>query len=225
MDQTMDHERLLLEIKDLLMIPNFNRAIYHKVEELKIILSEDIECFSKISRTIEPGSECPRFRDGKEFQLARFGESLWIPSLRNPRPGKDIYDIIPQEVIDYIVRFDTEPGVIVMKSGVKLPGLKGRKFDLSFEKLSDRGISGVIKEKKCTGEGPEGVLDLDMPGRDEMFYREMGEIAENLKILVSYLLKNHDYYRHVISEFFIRWKPLIDNQLIGPSDSMETIAT
>lgn len=220
----MDQEQLLREIKDLLIIPNFHRAIYHKVEELKIILSEDIECFSKISRTIEPERQCPRLRDGREFQLARFGDSLWIPSLQSLQPVGNIYEVIPQEIIDYIVRFDTEPGMIVMKSGVKLPGLKGRIFDLSFEKHSARRISGIIKEKKCTGKGSEDVVTPDMPGREEMFYREMGEIAEKLKILVSYLLKNNDYYRHVISEFFIRWKPLIDNQLISPLDSTETIA-
>lgn len=220
----MDHERLIREIKDLLIIPNFHRALYHKVEELKIILSEDIECFAKISRTIEPEKECPRLRDGKEFQLARFGDTLWIPSLLNSRSVSDIYGIIPQEIIDYIVHYETEPGMIVMKSGLSLPGLKNRKFDLSFEKHSFRSISGVIKERKSTREDPEDITASDTQGQDEMFYREMGEIAENLKLLVSYLLKNHDYYRHVISEFFIRWKPLLDHQLIGSPDSVETIA-
>lgn len=216
----MNPERLLSELKDLTLIPNFQRALYHKVEELKIILSEDIESFSRISRTIEPVQRVRKEREGREFQLARFGDSLWIPSLVHHAPVNNIYAIIPQAVVDYISRFDIEPGVIVMKTGKTFPGCKDRVYDISFERHSDRFISGVIGEQKAVGGDTVHCDTPPDPDPDEQLYNEMGEMAENLKLLVSYLLKNPDFYRHVISDFFIRWKPLMDMRLIDGGDTV-----
>lgn len=203
----MNHDKILCELEDLLSIPEFKRILVHRIEELKLLLSKDIEHYRNITGMIIPPGK-KKLPGGIHFELIRVGNSLWIPSLPE-RPECETYEYIPQVIIDYIVDFKLEQGGIKMISGLKFPGLKGRIFNLNFEKHSGNFISGIIVEKKA-----KKVKDNDIdpvPPENVSF--------SDMESLFRYLLIYPGYYRHVIREFLLMWKPLLDSNNVRCENS------
>lgn len=214
----MENEKIIQEVLDLLKIPDVGWSLLHKIEELKFILSRNIDTYRNAAGMLKPSQESFQTVKGTKFELNRVGENLWIPSLAPPPPppGKmdaNAYDIIPQPLIDYIVHTRTEKGIVVMKPGVELPALKGRVFDLFFEKVNPVFIWGVAAERQLDR---SGFIYPDPRTGKNTFQdlRENAEKDEIIKLLLYYLLTCENYYHHVVNEFFCRWKPLIDSQLL-----------
>ena len=100
-----------------------------------------------------------------------------------------------------------------MQKGLKFPRLKGRVFDLSFEKQNDYCITGIIREvkKKAVDEiSPDNLAETI-----EMFaLTSKPKKVDVIKLLAFYLANFDTFYNHVTSEFFLHWKPLIDGELL-----------
>ena len=200
----MSHNKILRELEDLLDIPEFRKILTHRIEELKLLLSDDIGHYRNITGMISPGKRMSP-AEGVQFELVRLGDSLWIPALADlpDQPDSNVYDFIPQIVIDYIIDFDINPGEIKMISILEFPRLKGRTFNLSFEKHREDFITGIISERKNEEDNyskinPELVEDINF---------------SDMELLFHYLLNFPFFYKHILNEFKMMWKPLIDSDM------------
>ena len=200
---------LVEEIKDLLDIPEVERIIHHKVKEVKDLLSKNIHLYRDLEESLLEAK--PPKKPGKmnlcghRFELTLIGKRTWIPSIPNFRGDCGIYDIIPQEVIDFIVKYKAKPGMPIMLRGFAFPGLKERKFDLAFEKIKPTRFTGIINEHG----GVKKTIEIEN-------YESQADVQEKysrIKELNRCLLKNEDYYSHVTTEFECRWRPLLESIL------------
>jgi hypothetical protein len=206
----LEVEKLIEEARVLLLIPDIGKSLKHKILELKATISSNID-FYQTEEDAEVEKK-PHPLKGMRFKITRIKENLWIPSIPG-NPCNDIYRVIPQPIVDYIVDNVGNTGFITMQNGLTFPGLKGRVFDLSFEKKNDFCITGIIHE------GKENGVDSIYP--DNMA-AAMGlpavngkvEKIEVIKLLVYYLATYDDFYDHVVSLFNNTWKTLIDNQIL-----------
>jgi len=200
---------LVEEIKDLLDIPEIERIIHHKVREVKHLLSKNIHLYRDLEESIldvEPRKNPGKMHlSGHRFELSLIGKRTWIPSIPNFRGDCGIYDIIPQEIIDFIVKYKAKIGMPIMLRGLTFPGFKERKFDLAFEKIKPNRFTGIINEHG----GVKKTIDIEN-------YESQVDVREKyskIKELNRCLLKNDEYFNHVTSEFECRWKPLLESIL------------
>lgn len=201
---------LIDEIKDLVEIPEVERIIRHRVEELKYLLSKSIHLYRDIEDSLlelKPPKHPGRMHlCGQIFELTLIGKKTWIPSIPYPSSDYDIYGLIPQEVIDFIVKYKAQIGMLILLPGITVPGLEERKFDLSFEKINHKRFTGIIHEHG----GAKKIIKIENPGGkvdDQEKYRKIKELNR-------YLLRSDDYFLHVTSEFQCRWKQLIDSEVL-----------
>ncbi len=193
-------DELLSEIRDLSEIPEIAGAIKHKLEELKIALSENIHLHREIESMIyDTKNKKPFELKGQRFELTRIGKSLWIPSIPNQAKNLDIYAIIPKEVIKYIVGQESEKGFIAMRKRLTIPGLKDRKFDLGFEKITDGYYIGVINE--IGGVKIQYPDSLNVDGAVNM---------KDMKVLFKYLKDFPFYFERVFKNFNQSWRKMLD---------------
>jgi hypothetical protein len=206
---TTEADELLKEARDLLFIPNIGRALEHKILELKEAIARNIGSYQI---TEAPKEQRRHSLKGIGFRINRIGKNLWIPSIPE-NPKTDVYQVIPQPIVDYIVKTDIDTGVINMQSGLKFPALKGRVFNLSFEKHNYHFITGIINEVKADN----GLLSAENQAAaiDPLLHGETPKKAEVIKLIVYYLANFDPFYNHVASEFFLHWKQLIDHQLLA----------
>lgn len=205
-----EKEKLLREAGELLTIPNIGQSLKHKILELKLALARNIDYYQPSGEAEIPKQ--PHFLKGTGFKITRLNKNLWIPSIPG-RTEDDVYLFIPPPIVDYIIEQNLEMGVINMQSGLKFPGLKGRVFNLSFEKHTENCISGIINEvsdNECNFISPENLV----AEIDRWAFGEKQEKIEVIKLLMYYLITFDNYYNHVAAEFFLHWKQLIDNQLL-----------
>jgi hypothetical protein len=198
-------DELLSEIRDLAEIPAFAGSIKHKIDELKIALSENIHLHREIESLIYESKNEKTFQmKGQRFELTLIGKGLWIPSIPGKSKGINIYAIIPKELIKYIIDQESEKGVIVMRKGLTIPDLKDRKFDLSFEKITGKYYIGVIDEI--------GGIKIQYPDCE----REAGEVnLENMKLLFKYFKNYPFYFERVFKNFTQIWRKGLDQGIVG----------
>jgi len=202
----VDIAELLTDIKELSEIPEFAGALYHKVEELKIALSENIEYHREIDSVINQSQSWEKGEiKGIRFELIRIGDSLWIPSIPNNQNNKHIYSIIPKPLIQYIVNQKVERGLIIMKKGLTLKSLKDRTFDLSFEKITEKYIVGLLSEH-----GNAKQL-MNIPFSDMNGYEDIN--INDLKLLIKYFKTYPYYFRNVFNNFRKVWKKVLDKRV------------
>lgn len=199
-------DELLNEIRDLAEIPEFAGAIKHKIEELKIALSENIHLHREIESMIyDRENEKPFQIKGQRFELTRIGKELWIPSIPTNSKNLNVYAIIPKEVIKYTIHQQAEKGVIEMRKGLTIPDLKDRKFDLCFEKITGGYYIGVINEI--------GGVKIQYPDSDSI--KEDGEVnLENMKLLFKYFKNFPFYFERVFKNFHQVWRKGLDKRTI-----------
>ncbi|NIM18063.1 MAG: hypothetical protein GTO45_39310 [Candidatus Aminicenantes bacterium] len=195
---------ILDEMRDLLQVKPFRRAIHHKIKELKYRLGAKIADHKKVESMIDNlDNWIPKMKNGRIFELTRLGEKLWMPSIPGFTDVEDcdlvsLFQIFPQEIIDYIVNYRTKKGIAVMLPGLTLPELEGRKFDLSFEKHHASYYTGIIYEHggvKTTAKSNYPEIDLN-PG--------------DLKVLITYFKDHPHYFYHVFNSFLKSWKSTLD---------------
>jgi hypothetical protein len=182
----INREQLLEEVAELIQIPEVGQRLHHKIEELKELYRNNLGYYHEIG-LIKTDFSSESF-DGKPFLITRRGKQ-WEKSIN-----------IPQQIVDYVVKSEIEPGLTKMERGVKFPGLTG-KYTITLEKLDNRRITGIIKIEKTT---PGSQLDLQPlpPAREDDFME-----------FIFYLTTNRALYEQIMTDFRLRWKPAIDNRL------------
>jgi len=205
----METEKVIQDARDILKYGRLGRALYHKIEELKVMLSQQVGRPLHDMAAQEKGKRTTM--EGIEYELNLFGKNMWIPTIPE-NPGCNAYEFIPQDIVDFIVNCKSEIGIIKMLKGVELPGLKGRLFDLIFEKSAPGSFKGIIKEHKVDH---SGFLYPDTRTEKGLFQgvEDTGK-EETMKLLFYYLMNDEEYFNQVSSEFYYKWKPLIDNKLM-----------
>ncbi len=208
----MENEEIIRDVEELLKLPGIGKSLFHKIKELKAILTQHIDEYRPLIENLpsEKKGLTPR---GIQFELCRVVGHLWIPALPGG-PGYNAADVMPQPLINYIVNFQAEPGVIEMKPGLILPDLPGKIFDLTFEKTGPDYIWGMINTRMVNQPG----IIYAANQVDQRIFADLGENTEKnevLKLLLYYLVSYEDFYNQVTAEFKYHWKPLIDSELIG----------
>jgi hypothetical protein len=84
---------------------------------------------------------------------------------------------------------------------------------LRFAKYSDHHVLGTITEIRTKKESPHPTAETNNIVDINDFYKE-DTVELNYKELMYYMEKFPAFKEHVFSEFFMRWKPLIDEKLL-----------
>ncbi len=202
----MNREQLLREIDDLSRIPGFERILYHKVKELKENVSRNPGYYFEILERQDREREASPVEE-VEFELHLFGKSTWVPLLSDSDLGA--YEWITDEVVDYILGIEATPGMPHMRSNIPIE--EGRKtVDLTFTKHGMDFYSGTAVYRR-TG---AGASDPGPAGEGPGGPRDDGDKIRDLKQMVQYLWRNEIFLDRMVSEFRLRWKPLIDSEVI-----------
>lgn len=205
---------LIEEIKDLVQIPEIERILHHRVKELKDALSKNIHLYRDIEESLlevkPPKHPGKMHLCGQLFELSLIGKKTWIPSIPYQPDDCDINAIIPREIIDFIVKYDAKPGLPIMLHGLKVPGIKARQFDLTFEKINNKRFTGIINEYEQETGGTRKIVKI----KKHEGKVDTGEKYKQIKELNHYLIKSDNYFLHVISDFKCRWKRLIDSEVL-----------
>jgi len=220
----MGKKEILDELDELLNIPQFERIIFHKIEELKTYLRDEISLYQDLKEGFR-GAAYGKMHIYEErgqkksltyrFQLDKDADGQWKITDIDPSlpPGIKTDDVVPPLLIKYMDSFSANATKIETVPDFSHPDLEGRAFFLRFAKYSDRHLMGTVTEIKPKGEAPspdsesEKLMDInDYYKRDDMGF--------NYKALMYYMEKFPALKEHIFSEFFMRWKPLIDKKLL-----------
>lgn len=207
-------EKLLREVADILDIEELRDILEQKILELKAIAAKFINDIREEPRPEK--SECSNLSrefPGLEFELDRFGESFWVPTLPS-RPGATfISDEFPVELLDYIRKQPIDKDIINMAKSLRFARHKDVLFDLVFVLDGPKHISGVLHMRRDPAP--------DEPAVNEAALGDPDDIAESLtddgelQLLFKYLLTNKDFYNYIKADFYYRWKPFLDQQSAG----------
>lgn len=219
-------EKILKVTRDILLIPFCGIALKHKILEMKESLAVNIDYFRDPDDTDETKQKkMDKSFKGVKFEISRLGENLWVPSIPDDSECK-VHDIIPDAIVQHIIEKDVKEGMIHMESGLRFHGLKGRVFNLSFEKHNKYFYTGVINEitvDNCNISSPENLSEhIEILAKGE----NKADKIEVIKMLIYHLVNSDTFYNYVASEYFLHWKPLFDNQLLEKfSESIANTST
>ncbi|NIM18021.1 MAG: hypothetical protein GTO45_39000 [Candidatus Aminicenantes bacterium] len=244
---SMSKQEILGELEELLNIPQFERIIFHKIEELKLYLKDEIEHYRKLKGYFrklaygdmevlsneEDEKEKSVGRNGSidgdkrgqtyHFELSQEKDNQWnVARLEpSPPPGYDIYDIIPEEVIEYIVSLDTTTGEIETITDLSLPSVGGIRFDLHFTKYSLHHVLGTIKTHQI--EETE-VLDGSAVVMEKIYnYTKKEPEESDYKELLYYMRKYPPLRMYFFTEFHMKMKPLINGKMVDITASSQPV--
>jgi hypothetical protein len=155
----MDREETINEFAELLNIPQFEKIIVHKIEELKVLFKDEIEIYQKTKNKFqnyvvgnmkicdEPGIERgTTYR----FELNLTEDGSWFPVKIDPLPSGliDRFEIVPKEVIVFISAFTPNPEKIEKVKNFTVSRSKERTYEFYFTRYSHHNAMGAICELK-----------------------------------------------------------------------------
>jgi hypothetical protein len=221
----MGKKEMLEELDDLLSIPQIDRIIYHKIEELKTYFKDEVTLYMNLKEgfrktaygnmQIYEETE-PKKNQTYQLQLDRNEDDEWEITDIDPSPGYGINpnEIVPPMLISYMTSFKANPTKIEIVSNFTHPNLRGRVFHLRFAKYSDRHLLGTVTEVQAETE-ETSRSDSETAKIVEINDYYKGDASEfNYRELMYYMEKFPALKEHIFSEFFMRWKPLIDQNIL-----------
>lgn len=208
------------EFCELLNIPEFERIIYHKIEELKHVLSEKINLYRNLKNSFKKTAYghlqiyeniAPKKNQTYRFELDRLQNNKWILAKIEPYPQEDhdLDDIIPKSIIDHICSYETSPEKIYRYSGTGHAASTGKAFEVEFTKYSDYHIFGAIREDEVQEKAETEAAGMKIIEAD-WDYEEKGD-EENFKELFHYMQKYPEIKKRIFGDFFHKAKPKVDN--------------
>jgi hypothetical protein len=233
----MGKQEILDELNELLNIPQFERIVFHKVEELKLFLKDEIDFYRDIKSNFKKSAygdlgiiEGDEWIDNSSqtyhFELSCSESQEWIAvSLEpSPPPGYDTYDILPLEMIRYMSTYATEPDKIHSEREYKLPDLIGKAFDLRFTKYSDSHILGTLKAYKAK-ESDSAELESDAIPTNQIYHYNQYDAGDenNYKELMYYMKKYPALKAYFFTELNMKMKPLIIGNLVNFTSSSQPV--
>jgi hypothetical protein len=221
----MNKQERVKELFELMNIPEFEKLINIKIEELKIILAKKVNLYYKLKNEFkgtnqeglhlfENGS-LDRSKQTFFFELNRIEDTnsttgyQWILKKIDPEPNGDIAGIIPADVIPLIGRHKTNPTKIEFDEyfSEKL----NKKFDIKSIKYNDSRVFGTIrtirenkKVKASELEDKSDTITLDV-------HQEKKENEKKYTELFRYMEKYPEIKEHIFTYFYMIQKPVIDN--------------
>jgi hypothetical protein len=223
----MDKSEILVELEYLLNIPQIERLLAHKIAELRNIYKDEIDFYLAIRRQYientykkmyvyeENDEEKKHILSTYRFEIDKCKNNKWTVTEIDPTPqaGKTTDEIFPNFLIHYMASFAINPGRIEVVNNFSHPKLKGKLYNLRFTKYSEYHILGTIAEVK------DEIVKKDIPGAESNLvditdHYKNDNIELNYKELMDYLEKYPAFREHIFSEFFMKWKPLIDWKLL-----------
>lgn len=222
------------ELSELINIPEFERIVYHKVEELKFVLADKINMYRNLKHNFKKTAyghmhifenESPEPVQVYRFELHEIEGNGWHLSKIEPPPpeGIDIEDVLPKRIIRHIIGYQTNHEKIYryVGRGETAPELESSDhsedhsdiFTVEFSKFSSNHILGTIRRADAQEAKGSGVKDLKIIKAD-WHYEKNGD-EENFRELFHYMQKYPEIKNQIFSEFFHRTKPRIDNQILN----------
>lgn len=251
MDKTK--QEFIDEFNELIRsIPIVERLMYHRFEEIKEMLWEEIYLYREAKlalKTNQPETSPDEKKTGTtgepyhyhsstqgekrtpiyQFQLDRNQDGQWLPTFyESPLPPHvAASDILPLAIIQYISTFTPNQNKIEVRKRFTLPALNGRIFDLSFTRFTHHQVLGTIceikkEEDEISVEPPPKLISSnnmdDTTGYENIIdikesYKNLPE-GSNYRLLYYYMEKYPILKKNIFSEFFLKWKPLLDNHAI-----------
>ena len=222
------------ELSELINIPEFERIVYHKIEELKFVLADKINMYRNLKHNFKKTAyghmhifenEAPEPTQVYRFEIHEIEGNGWHLSKIEPTPpeGADIEDILPRSIIKHIIGYETNHEKIyryVGRGDTKSNGDSpdngndnGDSFTVEFSKFSSNHILGTIRKADPQEEKGSAVKNLKIIKAD-WHYEKNGD-EENFRELFHYMQKYPEIKNQIFSEFFHRTKPRIDNQILN----------
>lgn len=227
----MEKQKLLEELGELLNIPQIERIIAHKLEEVKNVYEDEIDLYLNLRNDFrktaygnmyvfdEMEKETLHTFPTYRFELDKDKDNTWKITDIEPSlpPGYHLHDIFPPLIIEYMTSFEIHPTRIETAAHFTHPKLKGRTFNLRFTRYSDYHLLGAITEIQTqvddTSSAATGEQELDnLVDINDCYKNDNAEM--NYKELIYYMEKYPAFREHIFSEFFMKWKPLIDGKLL-----------
>lgn len=199
---------LLKEIERLFPISNFKKVFYHKVKELKMVLAGNYEELLK-NVVIEEETKVTAPEKRVEFQLLEFN-GLWLPLIPSLPSDISPFSILNQNMIDYIVE-QARNDLGAVNKPVLFEGISKSVYLLTFSVADDNLIEGKLAVDN-SDTYKDNVEVVECRFRKS---QSTGTTMENLKILLQYLTSNPELRHHFIAEFQLKWKPIIDAELLN----------
>lgn len=230
----MGKQELLDELNELLSIPQFERIVFHKVEELKLYLKDEVALYRDLKKSFKTsaygdmqicGDTEDKVSQTYHFELNRNGKGEWIPTEVEPPPppGRDIYDIIPEEIIEYISSFKTVSNKIETRRDFSFPTLKGEKFELRFAKYSDDHALGTVRCHRTGGENSDEKEEFDHIAEIYNYTEREIDDEGSYKELFYYMQKYPALKTYFFTDFHMKMKPLIVGNLVEITASSQPV--
>lgn len=207
----IDKKKALEDFKNIIELPILGKALYYRILELKDAISANIDEYKNIlelrKMVKKKGKDWPKASDGVNFEILKIKNNLWVPVIpceKECEPSK----IIPRKLVDYIVEksFEMTPGIIERNSSLTVPGIKGRFFDIWFEKIWDDYIYGFIKG-----------IDLSISDRYnynvdiERDIKDLKDIDfDELFAVFRFIFESSYFRKQIFREYRKIWKDLIE---------------
>ena len=205
----IDKENAIEDFKNLIELPILGKALYFKMMEYKDAIAANIEEFKDIvelRNLVKKNTETwPKTSNDLKFEIVKIRGTLWVPVITGKKdcePSK----IIPGKLVDYILQMAGEmgPGYIKRDSNLIVPGIKGKVFDIWFEKLRDDYIHGVIKSTLFESKISYAV-DI------EKEFQDLKNIDfDEMYAIFRLMFESADFMKQIIKEYRC-WKNLIDS--------------
>jgi hypothetical protein len=188
-----EKKKLINDIEALIHISdNIARSFDFKAKELRDKYQKEIRQYNEIKELLKGKPLDIKF----EMEYLKENRTVSIPGC----PDFDI-QIIPGEILTHITGNTNNTGIIKMLKDFETED--GRKFNIYFEKTSERIISGTITENI---ENFSPYTDFkDTPTSKEK--TKMDKLEE----LFIYTKDNEGFCNWLLGQFYKNWKPLIDN--------------
>ncbi len=215
MDKRIDIEEFI----ELLNIPEFERIVYHKVEELKCVMSDRIAYYLNLKNNFKKTAygnlqvfenEDYTGRRTYRFELSKSEDGRWLPTVVEPDlpAGCNVYDVIPPAVIKFVACFKTESNRIRKHKGSFQTTAGKRSFEIEFTKYSDIHILGTITEstEEFAGIGlkdRQNVVKLDFPS-------QKSSNRNNFEELIQYMQSRPKIGEQMLNYFNYIIKPVED---------------
>jgi hypothetical protein len=231
----MKKQVILDQLNELLNIPQLERIVFHKMEELKLYFKDEIKRYRDLKEyfkknaygdmeILEAKKELGKKIQAYHFELYCPIDGTWLATSIEPSPpsGYEIYDIIPEKIVEYIGSFTTTPGKIERLEKFSLPTLKEKTFDLTFTKYSEWHALGTIRS--CKTPTGDSTKDEKPDHMSEIYYYDKKDTDKgDYKELFYYMQKYPPLRHYFFTEFHMKVKPLIVGELVEITSSSQPV--
>jgi len=195
-------DQIIKDVKKLLAIPMVNGVVFHWLEEMKYKFHHEIKQYKELENIIDQKEN----QTGEKKTAVKTVEFELVKKRKTWKgiPGNKI----PAYIIDHILNLDIDT---VQSHMERINIEKDKSIDLVVTKHSNNYYSGSIKETITTSiekqPGEPQHQHLNAPPLE-------WEKKQEIKTILSYLLKHEIFYDFVRTLFRVKWKSYLDRKIL-----------